>query len=106
MEKVQVPLAGTMPPLCANEVAPAATVAGVNPVQPLPVTVTAPPVAVSPAGSASVKAEAGSATALGFCAMMLSCVVPPAFTLTGLKPMLITAGCRTVTSSAVEEAGL
>ena len=96
-------LAGTVPPLCANEVAPAERVAGVKPLQ--PVTVTAPD-AVSPAGSASVKAAADSATALGFCTVMMSCATPPAFTLTGLKATAMTAGWRTLTSSRVEVFGL
>ena len=100
---VHVPPAGSVPPLSAKEVAPAAMAAGANPVQPEPVTVTGPPTAVRPAGNVSVNAADVSATALGFAIWMLSWVVPPAAMLAGLKPLVAVAGWRTVTSSAVEE---
>ena len=103
-EKVQVAVAGTAPPDWAKLVAPAVSDAGPKPVQP-PATVTAPPVAVSPPGSVSVNDAPLSAVALGLVTVMVSTDVPPATALGGLNDLPTVAGCRTVTSSAVELAG-
>src|SRR3954471_24626616 len=54
-DTVHEPPAGSVPAVSENVVALATTVVGVNPTQPAPVTVTAPPVATRPAGKLSVR---------------------------------------------------
>ena len=67
-DTVQLELAGMVPAVSARLVALAASVAGRYPVQPAPVTVTAPPAATRLAGKLSVRPGLASVTAvvLGF----------------------------------------
>ena len=70
---VQEAFAGSEPPLSVTVLRLAASVVGEKPLQPAPVTVTAPPVVTSPAGNESVKVAPVSATEFGLA--ITNCIV-------------------------------
>src|SRR5476649_1240326 len=100
-DTVQLPPAGSVPAVSAKEVALAAMVVGVKPVQPVPALVTVPPVATRFAGKLSLKVVPVSAcAALGLVMVKVSVELPLTGTDAGKKALMMVGRASNVALAA------